>query len=221
MNNTPMRSGQDPDEYLYIVDSFRDRLNACDPPEGPTDSQYEDIIPQAHPPEYKAIRRAHLDRGDFSLADIRRMMAAIYTDNLTRSRSDSFRGIAGHDAAMQAMTRNRNDIKCHICGRVSHSKSKCPRRFKHQQQDDGQQPQQREGHLNNPHRQHQQNSGGGRGPVRYSYYKTTAHSDADCRARRRKRADGNAHIPAIGPSRVKRICSTYDLPEEDDQPGRP
>ena len=48
MNNTPMRSGQDPDEYLYIVDSFRDRLNACDPPEGPTDSQYEDILSLIH-----------------------------------------------------------------------------------------------------------------------------------------------------------------------------
>ena len=32
MNNTPMRSGHDPDEYLYIMDSCRDRLNVCDPP---------------------------------------------------------------------------------------------------------------------------------------------------------------------------------------------
>ena len=37
MNNTRMRSDQDPDEYRYIMDSCRDRLNACDPPEGPTD----------------------------------------------------------------------------------------------------------------------------------------------------------------------------------------
>ena len=42
MNNTRMRSEQDPDEYLYIMDSCRDRLNACDPPEGPTHRQYED-----------------------------------------------------------------------------------------------------------------------------------------------------------------------------------
>ena len=45
---------------------------------------------------------------------------------------------------MQAMTRDRKDIKCHICGRVGHFKSKCPLCFKHQQQDDGQQPQQSE-----------------------------------------------------------------------------
>ena len=53
-----------------------------------------------------------------------------------------------------------------------------------------------------------------------SYHKTTTRSDADCLARRRKRADGNAHIAATGPSRVQGICSAYDLPEEDDQPER-
>ena len=130
MNNTRMRSDEDPDEYLYIMDSCRDRLNACDPPEGPTDRQHEDILLQALPPEYKAIRQAHLERGNFGLADIRRMMAAIYADNLARSRSGSFRGIAGRSAAMQAMTRDRNDIKCHFCGRVGHFKIECPLRVK-------------------------------------------------------------------------------------------
>ena len=38
---------------------------------------------------------------------------------------------------MQAISRDRNDIKCHICGHVGHFKSKCPLRFKHQQRDDG------------------------------------------------------------------------------------
>ena len=135
MNNTRMRSEQDPDEYLYIMDSCRDRLNACDSPEGPTDRQYEDILLQDLPSEYKAIRQAHLGRGDFGLADIRRMMAAISADNLARSRSDSFRGIVGRGAAMQTMTRDRNDIKCHFCGRVGHFKSKCSLRVKQQQQE--------------------------------------------------------------------------------------
>ena len=203
------------------MDSCRDHRNACDPPEGPTDRQYEDIILQALPPENKAIRQAHLERGDFELADIRRMMAAIYADNLARSRSDAVRGIAGRGAAMQAMTRDRNDIKGHICGRIGHFKSKCLLRFKHQQQNDGQQPQQREEHQNNPHRQHQRKSGGRRGPAWCSHHEITTHSDADCRARRHKRADGNAHIVTTGPSRVKAICSAYDLPEEDGQPERP
>ena len=216
MNNTLMRSGQDPDEYLYIMDSCRDRLTRCDPPEGTTYRQFEDIILQALPPEYMAIRQAHLERGDFGVANIRRMMVAIYADNQAHSRSDLFRGFAERSAAMQVMTRDRNDIKCHICGRVGHFKTKCPLRFKHQQQNDGQQPQQREEHQHNPRRQHRRKSGGGRGPVWCSYPETTTHRDADCRARKRARADGNAHIAATGPSRVKGICSAYDLQEEDD-----
>ena len=126
------------------MDSCCGRLNACDPPEGVTDRQYEDIILQALPPEHKAIRQAHLEIGYFGLADIRGMMSAIYADNLARPRPYSFRGIAGRGAAMQAMTRDRKDIKCHICGRVGHFKSKWPLCFKHQQQADGQQPQQSE-----------------------------------------------------------------------------
>ena len=53
------------------------------------------------------------------------------------------------------------------------------------------------------------------------YHKTTLHSDADYRARRRKQADANAHVAATRPSRIKGICSAFDLPQEDDQPERP
>ena len=50
MTSTRMRPGQDPDDdYLYHMDSCQGRLNACDPPEGPTNRQYEDIIIQALP----------------------------------------------------------------------------------------------------------------------------------------------------------------------------
>ena len=153
MNNARMRPAQDPDEYLYIMDGCRDR-NTCDPPESPTDRQYEGILLKFLPPEYKAIRHAHLEKGDFGLADTRRMMAAIYAGNLAHSRSDSFRGIAGRDAAMQAVTRYRSDIKCHVCGRVGHFKIKCPLRVKQQQENDEQQQQQREGQQNHPRRQH-------------------------------------------------------------------
>ena len=54
-----------------------------------------------------------------------------------------------------------------------------------------------------------------------TYGTHTARKDADCRARRRKRANGNDHIAAAGPSRVKGVCSAYNLPEGDDQPELP
>ena len=95
-----MSPSQDSDNYLYHMDSCRDRL-VCDPPEGPTDRQYEDIILQALPSEYERIRQTHLERRDFDLADIRRMMAAIYADNL--SCSESSKGIAGSSAVMQVV----------------------------------------------------------------------------------------------------------------------
>ena len=103
MTSTRMRLGQDPDDYLYYMDSCRDRLNACDPPEGPMDRSYEDIILQTLPSEYDRIHQTHLERRDFGLVDIRRMMAAIYADNLFRS--ESSKGITGRGAAMQAMDR--------------------------------------------------------------------------------------------------------------------
>ena len=149
-------------------------------------------------------------------------MAVIYADKQARSRSDSFRGITGLGAAMKAMTRDRNDIKCHFCGRVGHSKkSKCSLRVKQQQQIDGQQqPQQREEKQNNPRKQHQRNGGGGKGPACCSPHKITTERRR-LPARRSRRADGSAHVAATGPLRIKGICSAYDLPEEDDQPERP
>ena len=78
MASTRMRPGQDPDDYLYHMDSCWKRLNACDPPEGPTDRQYEDIILHALPSEYGRICQTHLERRYFDLADIHRVIAAIY-----------------------------------------------------------------------------------------------------------------------------------------------
>lgn len=42
-----MTRGQDPDRFLYIMGSCRDRLNVSSPTEAPTDQHYEDILSQA------------------------------------------------------------------------------------------------------------------------------------------------------------------------------
>ena len=132
MTSTRMRPGQEPDDYLYHMNSCRDRLNVCDSPEGPTDRQYEDIILQALPSEYDRIRQAHLERRDFGLAGIRRMITAIYVDNL--SRSESSKDIAGCGAAMQAVDRDHTNVLCHYCDQFGHFKKKCPLPIKHQKQ---------------------------------------------------------------------------------------
>ena len=132
MTSTRMRLGQDPDDYFYHMDSCRNRLNACNPSEDPTDRQYKDIILQALPSEYDRVRQTHLERRDFGLANIRRMMATIYADNL--SRSVSSKGIAGRGAAMQAVDRDCTSVLCHYCHQFGHFKRKYSLGIKHQQQ---------------------------------------------------------------------------------------
>ena len=123
MTNTRMHPGQDPNDYLYHMDSCRECLNACDPPEGLTDRQYEDIILQALSLEHDRIRQTHLERRDIGLADIHRMRAATYADNL--SRSESSKGIAGRGAAMQVLDRDRTSVLCHCYDQLGYFKRKC------------------------------------------------------------------------------------------------
>ena len=52
-----MTPGQDPVEFLYIIDSCRDCLNKSTSSEGPTDWQYEDILLQALSPDYENIEK--------------------------------------------------------------------------------------------------------------------------------------------------------------------
>ena len=93
MNSARMSPGQDPDEFLYELDTHRERLNVFDSPEVLTDRQSEDIILQALPPEYECIGIFNFKKPDFGIADVRRMMSAIYAANLDRSSSTT--GITG------------------------------------------------------------------------------------------------------------------------------
>ena len=120
-----MRSDEDPDDFLYKKDRYRDRLNSVTPKEGPSDRRYEDIILQCLPPEYDRIHQTHSEREDCSLADIRRMMLKIYADNLAGSHSDSSRDIVGSGIAMQATRRDLSKINCNYCNKFAHYKNDC------------------------------------------------------------------------------------------------
>ena len=111
MNHTKITPGQGRDQLTYIMNICRDRLTST-PPEYPTHRCYKDIILQALSPHYESIQRAHLKGWDFSLADIRQMIAIIYADNLSHQIITSA-GIAGSDTAMKAMDRDLGDIQCH------------------------------------------------------------------------------------------------------------
>ena len=78
-----MRSDQDPDENFTSWIAVEIALTRA------THQTVPQIVSMtcftaSLPPKYKAIRQVHLERGEFELADIRRMIAAIYADNLAR-----------------------------------------------------------------------------------------------------------------------------------------
>ena len=100
MNSARMSPGQDPDEFLHKLDTRRELLNVCDPPERPKDRQFEDIILQALPPEYERIRTSYLEKPDFGIVGIRRRTSAVYAANLARLSSTT--RLARHRAAIPA-----------------------------------------------------------------------------------------------------------------------
>ena len=80
LSSTKIKSGDDPDDVPYTMDGFREHLEDMGQPV--SDERYEDIILQTLPAEYGRVRTASYERRDFHLADIRRMMSALYIDYL-------------------------------------------------------------------------------------------------------------------------------------------
>ena len=95
------------------MDGYRERLKGMGQPV--PDERYEDIILQALPAEYEKVRTASYERRDFHLADIRRMMSALYIDCLSRPNNSLL--VAGRGVAMQATGGDNSIIKCHYCGK--------------------------------------------------------------------------------------------------------
>ena len=78
LHSTKMKSGDDPDDFLYTMDGFYERLEDIGQPV--PDERYEDIVVQALPTDYERVHTARSRRRDFQLADIRGMMSALYID---------------------------------------------------------------------------------------------------------------------------------------------
>ena len=103
------------------MDGFRERLE--DMGQLVPDERYEDVILQAVPAEYERVRPTRYERQDFHLADIRRMMSALYIDYHSRPNNSPL--VAGCGVAMQATEGDDNTIKCHYCGNSGHRQKNC------------------------------------------------------------------------------------------------
>ena len=83
----------------------------------------EDINLQALPAKHERVRTASPDKRDFHLADIRRMMSALYIDGISRRNNSPL--VAGRGVAMQAAGGDDSNIKCRYCGNLGHRQKNC------------------------------------------------------------------------------------------------
>ena len=116
-----MKLGDHSDGFLYTMDGSRERLEDMGQPV--LDERYEDIIFQAFSAECERVRTASYERRDFHLADIWRMMSALYIDCLSRPNNSLL--VAGHGIAVQASGGDDSTIKCHFCGNSGHRQINC------------------------------------------------------------------------------------------------
>ena len=76
-------------------------------------------------PECDSIRQIHLQREDYNLANIPRMMSKIYADNFARSKSDSSRGSAERGVATKAIGQDLINTNPLYWNKFGYSKNDC------------------------------------------------------------------------------------------------
>ena len=121
LHKTKIKSGDNRDDFLYTMDGNRERLEDMGQPV--PDERYEDTILQVLPAEYERVRPASYERRDFHLADIRRMMSALYIDCLSRPNNSP--SVGGGGVAMHLTGGGESPINCHYCGNPSQRQKTC------------------------------------------------------------------------------------------------
>ena len=172
LHNAKMKSGNDSDDFLYIMDGYRERLKDMDQPV--PDERHEDVILRALPAEYETVRIASYERRDIRLADIRRMMNALYIDCLSRQNNSLL--VAGRRVAMQATGGDGSTIKCHYCGNPGHRQKNCVAWIAAQCKDGNQQTT-----RPTPLGRWKRKVGEGSKSMWCSFHNSTTHSDETCR----------------------------------------
>ena len=137
------------------------------------DERYESIILQALPAEYERIRTASYERRDFYLADIRRMMSALYIDCLSCPNNSPL--VTSRGVAMQVNGGDDSAIKCHYCGNPGHRQKNCVAWIAAQCKNGNRQTT-RSTSLG----RWKKKTGGDSKPMWCSFHKSTTHSDETC-----------------------------------------
>ena len=203
LHNVKMKSGDDPDDFLYTMDGYRERLKDMGQPV--PDERYEDIILQALPAEYERVRTASYERRDFHLADIRRMMSALYIDCLSRPNNSLV--VAGRGVVMRATGGDNSIIKCHYCGNPGHRQKNCVAWIAAQCKDGNQQTT-----RSTPLGRWKRKAGGGSKSIWCSFHKSTTHSDETCRRQQQQMGNNGSANWANQGSDYPAVLTASDPP---------
>lgn len=130
LHNITMQSRDDADDFVHIMDGYRDRTEELGQPV--PDRRYEDTILGTLPAKYGKVRIADYERRDCQLVDICYMVRIIYIGY--PSRPDDASLVAGR--AMQASGRGDSGRKIdkgrkivrtfHFCIKPGHSRETAP-----------------------------------------------------------------------------------------------
>ncbi|CAN0372110.1 unnamed protein product, partial [Scytosiphon promiscuus] len=121
LTKTKMGQGQDPDTFLYILETARDRLH--DMGEYISPERFGDLLRlNALTPDYDFVRNTSFIDREFGLEEINSTMRNMYADLLSRRSSTS--SIAGRGVAMQAQG-DLSGVQCYICRKFGHRKEDC------------------------------------------------------------------------------------------------
>ena len=171
LHNAKMKSGDDPDDFIYTMDGHRERLKDMGQPV--PDERYEDIILQALPAEYERVRTASYERRDFHLADIRRMMSACTSTAFPVRTTPSWSQVVGLPCRRLG---GNSIIKCNCCGNPGHRQKNCVAWIAAQSKDGNQQTT-----RSTPLGRWKRKAGGGSESTSCSFHESTTHSDETCR----------------------------------------
>ena len=172
LHNAKMKSGDDPDGFLYTMDGYRKRLK--DMGQSVPDERYENIILQALLAEYDRVGTASYEKRDFHLADIQRMLSALYIDCLSRPNNSLL--VADRGVAIQATGGDDSTIKYLYCGNPGHRQKNCVDWIAAQCKDGNQQTT-----RSIPLGRWKRKAGGDDRSMWCSFHKPTTHNDETCR----------------------------------------
>ena len=117
-----MNQSQDPDDFLYIMETARalpDEMGEQISPD-----QFGDPVLNARIPDHNFVHNISFRNREFELEDVDATMRNMYADLL--SRSSSTPSIAGRGVAIQAHD-DPHGLTCSICKKFGHRKEYCPK----------------------------------------------------------------------------------------------